>query len=139
MEHYFWLEETRVRRLKDFNDDHREITDFVQSIPRFQECDEEDVETWRACNAEKLGFQMLIHDEIIAFVQEESDPVDNETDEDEVNNNESSKCPSNADAFCALETGYEEQSDCCPTQILLLKRVRGVAKKRVYNGTTKNK
>ncbi|GFS52171.1 hypothetical protein TNCV_1105501 [Trichonephila clavipes] len=31
---------------KDFNDDHREeITDFVQSIPGFQECDEEDVET----------------------------------------------------------------------------------------------
>ncbi|GFX10629.1 jerky protein homolog-like [Trichonephila clavipes] len=27
---------------KDFNDDHRkEITDFVQSIPGFQECDEE--------------------------------------------------------------------------------------------------
>ncbi|GFY24440.1 uncharacterized protein TNCV_1014881 [Trichonephila clavipes] len=31
---------------KDFNDDHREeITDFVQSIPGFQECDEEDIET----------------------------------------------------------------------------------------------
>ncbi|GFY07152.1 glycerol-3-phosphate dehydrogenase [Trichonephila clavipes] len=35
---------------KNFNDDHREeITDFVQSIPGFQECDE-DVETpgWHA-------------------------------------------------------------------------------------------
>ncbi|GFY30509.1 uncharacterized protein TNCV_3522721 [Trichonephila clavipes] len=31
---------------KDFNDDHREeITDFVQSIPGFQECDEEDIGT----------------------------------------------------------------------------------------------
>ncbi|GFV99284.1 hypothetical protein TNCV_1512561 [Trichonephila clavipes] len=30
----------------DFNDDHREeITDFFQSIPGFQECAEEDVET----------------------------------------------------------------------------------------------
>ncbi|GFV46955.1 uncharacterized protein TNCV_3033521 [Trichonephila clavipes] len=38
---------------KDFDDDHREeITDFVQSIPRFQDCDEEDVETWMACDAE---------------------------------------------------------------------------------------
>ncbi|GFV37504.1 hypothetical protein TNCV_4968461 [Trichonephila clavipes] len=38
---------------KDFNDDHREeITDFVQSIPGFQECDKEDVETWMACDAE---------------------------------------------------------------------------------------
>ncbi|GFW52808.1 ATP-binding cassette sub-family G member 8 [Trichonephila clavipes] len=36
---------------KDFNDVHREITDFVQSIPGFQEC-EEDLETWMACDAE---------------------------------------------------------------------------------------
>ncbi|GFT14477.1 hypothetical protein TNCV_4004431 [Trichonephila clavipes] len=35
-----------LEREKDFNDDHREeITNFVQSIPGFQECDEEDVET----------------------------------------------------------------------------------------------
>ncbi|GFW68780.1 uncharacterized protein TNCV_3639951 [Trichonephila clavipes] len=50
---------------KDFNDDHREeITDFVQSIPGFQECDE-DVETWMACGAEDCGFQMLNDDEIV--------------------------------------------------------------------------
>ncbi|GFU28497.1 uncharacterized protein TNCV_1410341 [Trichonephila clavipes] len=37
---------------KDYNDDHRdEITDFVQSIPGFQECDE-DIETWMAIDAE---------------------------------------------------------------------------------------
>ncbi|GFU75644.1 uncharacterized protein TNCV_2863581 [Trichonephila clavipes] len=38
---------------KYFNNDHREeITDFVQSIPGFQECDEEDVETWMAFEAD---------------------------------------------------------------------------------------
>ncbi|GFU96757.1 uncharacterized protein TNCV_839821 [Trichonephila clavipes] len=38
---------------KDFYDDHREeITDFVQSIPGFQEGDEENVETWMTCDAE---------------------------------------------------------------------------------------
>ncbi|GFX97822.1 hypothetical protein TNCV_4904731 [Trichonephila clavipes] len=32
---------------KDVNDDHREeITNFVQLIPIFHDCDEEDVETW---------------------------------------------------------------------------------------------
>ncbi|GFW82894.1 nephrin [Trichonephila clavipes] len=55
---------------KDFNDDHgEEITDFVQSIPGFQECDE-DVETWMACDAEDCGFQMLNDDEIVTSVQE---------------------------------------------------------------------
>ncbi|GFU05487.1 hypothetical protein TNCV_3291281 [Trichonephila clavipes] len=58
-------------------------------------------------------------------VQEESSPVDDE-DEDN-NNNESSKGTSNADACSALETAmewYEKQPECCPTQLLLLKRTR---------------
>ncbi|GFS75607.1 hypothetical protein TNCV_3423921 [Trichonephila clavipes] len=71
---------------KDFNDDHREeITDLVQSIPEFQECDG-DIETWMAYDAEDCGFQMLNTDE-----QEESDPINDEKHEDEDNNkNESS-------------------------------------------------
>ncbi|GFU62114.1 hypothetical protein TNCV_2671601 [Trichonephila clavipes] len=48
---------------------------------------------------EDYGFQILNNDEIVVFVQEESDPVDDETDKDEDNNNESDKAPSNADAF----------------------------------------
>ncbi|PRD28635.1 UNVERIFIED_CONTAM: hypothetical protein NCL1_31773 [Trichonephila clavipes] len=58
-------------------------------------------------------------------------------DEDEDNNsNESSKGPSIDDAFSALETAvewYEQQSECCPTQLLLLKRIRDLAsEKRRY-------
>ncbi|GFW56275.1 uncharacterized protein TNCV_1877951 [Trichonephila clavipes] len=87
-----------------------------------------------ACNVEDWGFQMLNDDEIVTFVQEESDPVDDETDKDEDNNNnESSKGPSNADAFSALETAmewYEQQSECYPTQLMLLKRIRDLAAKK---------
>ncbi|GFU32456.1 uncharacterized protein TNCV_3720791 [Trichonephila clavipes] len=89
---------------KDFNDDHREeIIDFVQSIPGFQECDEDDVGTWMVCDAENCGFQLLSDDEIMTSMQEEFDPVDDEIDEDEDNNNsESSKDPSKADTLSAL-------------------------------------
>ncbi|GFX06471.1 hypothetical protein TNCV_3017051 [Trichonephila clavipes] len=58
-------------------------------------------------------------------MQEESDVVDDETGEDEDNNNESRKCLSNADAFSALETAmewYEQQTECCPDQLLMLKK-----------------
>ncbi|GFS54800.1 uncharacterized protein TNCV_3575501 [Trichonephila clavipes] len=76
------------------------------------------------CDAEGCGFQMLNEDEIATSVQEESDPVDDETEEGEDNhNNESGKGPSNADAFSVLETVmayYEQQPECCPTQLLLL-------------------
>ncbi|GFV46435.1 uncharacterized protein TNCV_3233241 [Trichonephila clavipes] len=75
---------------------------------------------------QKTGFQMLNVDEIVTSVQEESDPVDDKTDEYEDNNNESSKGPSNTDAFSALQTAmewWEQQPECCPTQLLLLNRI----------------
>ncbi|GFW86460.1 hypothetical protein TNCV_4332441 [Trichonephila clavipes] len=51
---------------------------------------------------------MASNSEIVTPVQEESDLVNNETDEDEDNNNdESIKGPSYADAFSALETAME--------------------------------
>ncbi|GFU61811.1 uncharacterized protein TNCV_4564581 [Trichonephila clavipes] len=71
------------------------------------------------------GFQMLNDDEIVTSMQVESDAADDETDEDKDNNNESSKGPTNAGAFSALETAmewYEQQSECCPAQLILLKR-----------------
>ncbi|PRD25836.1 UNVERIFIED_CONTAM: hypothetical protein NCL1_39752 [Trichonephila clavipes] len=87
-------------KTQDFNDDHMEVlTHFVQSIPGFQERDSEDIETWMACDVEHCGFKMLNDVEIIAYVLEESDPIDDKIDEDE----ERSKGPSNADAFSELE------------------------------------
>ncbi|PRD18963.1 UNVERIFIED_CONTAM: hypothetical protein NCL1_58899 [Trichonephila clavipes] len=66
--------------------------------------------TWMACVAEDCGFQILKDDEIVTSVHEESDPVDDETDEDKDNNNknnESITSPSNADVFYTLETAME--------------------------------
>ncbi|GFW24125.1 uncharacterized protein TNCV_4951691 [Trichonephila clavipes] len=114
---------------KEFNDNQREeITVFVQSIRRFQECVEENVRTRLPCNAEDWGFEMLNDNEIVTSVQKESDPDDDETDEDEDNNNESSKGLSNADPFPALETAMEWYEK--PTQLLLLKKVRNLAAKK---------
>ncbi|GFV36668.1 hypothetical protein TNCV_1033441 [Trichonephila clavipes] len=86
------------------------------------------------------GFQMLNDDEIVTSVQEESDPVDDEWDEDEDNNNESSKGPSNAVAFSALETAmkwYEQQSErCLNSTTAAQKNQRSCSvKTKVYNGT----
>ncbi|GFT84509.1 uncharacterized protein TNCV_3672111 [Trichonephila clavipes] len=121
------------------------MTDFAQSVPGFQVCDEEDTETWMTCDAEDCGFQMLNNDEIVTSVQEEFYPVDDETDEDEDNNNESSKGPSNTDAFSALETAtewYKQQSECLlsnsTTSAQKSQRSCG-EKTKVYNGTAKNK
>ncbi|GFX37931.1 hypothetical protein TNCV_3835321 [Trichonephila clavipes] len=90
-----------------------------------------------ACDAEDCGFQMLNDDEIVTSVQEESDLVYDETDEDEDNNNESSKGPSNADAFPALETANNNQS---AVFLITFAQERPCSEKtKVYNGTSKNK
>ncbi|GFX91223.1 hypothetical protein TNCV_1246381 [Trichonephila clavipes] len=48
---------------------------------------------------------MLNDDKIVTFVQAESDPVDDETDEDKNNNSESSKCPSKFwHVFCVRDS-----------------------------------
>ncbi|GFV40429.1 hypothetical protein TNCV_2535971 [Trichonephila clavipes] len=105
-----------------------------EDVETWMACDEEDVETWMACDAEDCGFQMLNDDEIVTSVQE-SDPVDDETDEyeDNNNNNKSSKGSSNADSFPALKATmewYEQQSVCCPTPLLLLKRIRDLVQRK---------
>ncbi|GFV61462.1 uncharacterized protein TNCV_2938041 [Trichonephila clavipes] len=82
----------------------------------FQDCAEEVVETWMACDAEDCGFQMLNDDEIMTSVQEEFIQV--------VRVHQ---------MLTALETAmewYEQQSECCPTQLLLLKRIRDIAAKK---------
>ncbi|GFX55576.1 uncharacterized protein TNCV_268641 [Trichonephila clavipes] len=98
------------------------------------------------CDAEDCGFQMLNDNEIVTFVQEESDPVDDETDEDEDNNNnnDSSKGSSNADAFYLLETAmhwYVFNIRVLSYSITAAQEnQRPFSEKTVvYNGTAKNK
>ncbi|GFT20118.1 hypothetical protein TNCV_4994791 [Trichonephila clavipes] len=96
------------------------------------------------CDADDCGFQMLSYDEIVNSVREESDSVDDEADEDE-DNNEYSKGPSNADAFSALDTAmecYEQQSECAvPLKYCCSRESETLhsEKTKVSNGTAMNK
>ncbi|GFU80122.1 uncharacterized protein TNCV_580021 [Trichonephila clavipes] len=75
---------------------------------------------------------MINNDEIMTSVQEESEPVNDETDKSENTNNENSNCPSNADVFSALHAAIEwyEQSEYCHIQLLLLKIIKNLAVKK---------
>ncbi|GFU62110.1 jerky protein homolog-like [Trichonephila clavipes] len=97
--------------------DEESVVAFAEKLNMKDVCymiaDSHERQGFQESNAEDYGFQILNNDEIVVFVQEESDPVDDETDKDEDNNNESDKAPSNADAFSALETAmvwYEQKS-----------------------------
>ncbi|GFU89600.1 uncharacterized protein TNCV_4599131 [Trichonephila clavipes] len=81
------------------------LLQLLESV-ELEECDE-DVEIWMTCDVEDCGFQMLNDCEFVTSVQE-SEPVDDETDEAEDNNNNgSSKGLSNTHAFSALEPAME--------------------------------
>ena len=102
-----------------------EITNLIQSIAGFQECDKEDANEWLESDTDP-GFQILNEDEVITCVQEKYNSTEIETDEDE-DDCDKNKGPSHAEAFVALETAmmwYERQHECCSTQLLLLKRLK---------------
>ncbi|GFV48596.1 hypothetical protein TNCV_5068811 [Trichonephila clavipes] len=46
------------------------LAEAWDSLERFQECNEEDVETWMACVAEGCGFNMLNDDDIASYMEE---------------------------------------------------------------------
>ncbi|GFW44614.1 hypothetical protein TNCV_4481591 [Trichonephila clavipes] len=114
------IQELTVEELNGRDIEKLKFLDSVRSEdPLTAENDEESV----AAFAEKLNMKDACY---MLAVARESDPVDDETDEDENNNDESSKAPSNVDTFSALEAvmeWYEQQSECCPTQLVLLKRI----------------
>ncbi|GFU04562.1 hypothetical protein TNCV_1516081 [Trichonephila clavipes] len=60
-----------------------------------------------ACDGEDWGFQMLINDEIVTSVLEESDPVDDEMDEEE-DNNGSSKDKKNSETLALSSSGIQK-------------------------------
>ncbi|GFY21497.1 hypothetical protein TNCV_1166451 [Trichonephila clavipes] len=66
-------------------------------------------------------------------------PEFQETDEDEENYNESSKGPSNADSFAALETAMEWYELSYSTTAAQENRRPCIEKTKMDNGTAKNK
>ncbi|GFW15671.1 hypothetical protein TNCV_3581691 [Trichonephila clavipes] len=77
-----------------------------------------------------MWISLLNDDEIVTSVQEEFNPVDDETDEDEDNNkNGSSKDPSNTDAR-QLRNGTNSNQSIVLLKLQLLKRIRDLAAKK---------
>lgn len=117
--------------------DQNNLNDFVDlfnEIPGFDDCDNDDAIDWLTTDANDPGYHVLDDDEIISSLQNQSG--DEESDDSSCDESISeSKGPSHAEAFAAFETGlewFERQTECCPAQLLFLKRLRDLAaRKRV--------
>lgn len=113
--------------------DLNEFVDLFSSIPGFTDCDRDDAVDWLNHDANDPGYQIFDDDEIVSSLKNPDEDHDNDS-----SSNESVDAPkktSHAEAFAAFETGlewFERQEECCPTQLLLLKRLRDLAaQKRV--------
>ncbi|PSN33438.1 hypothetical protein C0J52_17959 [Blattella germanica] len=99
--------------------------DSVLIEPRFQECDQENIQNWLECDVDDPGHQALTDDEIIASVIDDQDLCD----EAEVPSDEdcAEKGPSSEEAFHCLETAMkwvEQQEECDAVQLLCLKHLQ---------------
>jgi hypothetical protein len=110
-------EETDLNNLDDF-------VDLFNEISEFNDCNYDDAVDWLATDVNNLGYQILDSDEIISSLQ---------NDENDDSSKESIGTPkrsTSAEAFDAFETDlewFEKQAECCPTQLLLLKRLQDLA------------
>lgn len=127
---WFVSEEPEVEETNNLSD----FVNLFNEIPGFDDCNNDDAAEWLATDANDPGYHVLDDDGIVSSVQNQSEDEesnDSSCDED----GDESKGPSHAGAFAAFETGlewFERQAECCPTQLLLLKRLRDLAaQKRV--------
>ncbi|GFS91851.1 alpha-2 adrenergic receptor [Trichonephila clavipes] len=97
-----------MRRLLLAENDEESVAAFAEKLDMKDACYML-AEAWDSLERDyrlcPIDSRILNDDEIAISVQEESNPVDDEMDEDQDNNNnESSKGPSNADTLSALDT-----------------------------------
>ncbi|KAG8245417.1 hypothetical protein J6590_108198 [Homalodisca vitripennis] len=129
------LEKTR-ENIEPKVTDQEDVDEFLElygEIPGFSECDIQDTEDWLTMDNDP-GFQILNDEEIVSLVLAE-DTTQHDSDEDcNTDTAESTKNrPSHEEAFSAFNTAMswlEKQEESCPTQLLLLKRLRDLAAKK---------
>lgn len=108
--------------------DHlQDIANILPSIPGFSDCDHADVNAWLESDNDP-GYQIMDENDILNHVQESRDII--ETDNENEDLEEVVTGPTHEQAFTALNTAmawYEKQKESCPTQLILLKRIRDLA------------
>ncbi|XP_023247529.1 jerky protein homolog-like [Copidosoma floridanum] len=117
-----------------------EFASLIGNIPGFADCDKDDVEDWLNHDANDQGYQILDDDEIVSSIKNLDDDHDSDSSDNESLG--APKKPSHAEAFNAFETGlewFESQDECCPTQLLLLKRLRDLAAQKRVSSVRQSK
>ncbi|KFD64435.1 hypothetical protein M514_23459 [Trichuris suis] len=128
---------TKVRVWADGGRDDREELDeiirMLKSISICGECERSEVEGWLRSDSEAQGFQMMNDEEIVEFVSNKADMVEDEEQQVEETAGPST-IPWNNAAFQYLEQAlrwYEAQEECDRHVPLCLKSVRDLrAQKR---------
>ena len=108
-----------------------EICNIIERLPGFKECDTNGLCEWLESDIGDPRFQILTEDEIVdSVIAETNDQIVTDEEKcDEIDN----KGPTHSEAFDTFETAMawcERQSECCSTQLLLLKRMRDLAAKK---------
>nr|CAD7428512.1 unnamed protein product [Timema monikensis] len=114
-----------------------------KTLPGFEQCDELDAREWFESDGNDPGYQHLNDDKIVHQVIEDNDNGSNvrESDDDEEMDAEEAAGPSHSDAYEAFQTAMnwlERQPEGTATQLILLKRLRDMAAKKLIESTFEN-
>lgn len=110
-----------------------EVTALCQSIPGFEDCDEQDTNEWLDSDINEQGYQSFDDDKTLSIVTKADgdDALDSSDDDIEDTG------PSHADAFDAMNW-YKKQSECwINTTFIVEKTERSIRETMYFNNGAK--
>lgn len=129
-------EESKLTCPQEEENDLKEFVELFKALPGFSNCTLENARQWLHIDSSDPADQILSEDEIITSVkdniienEENSDVEDGYEGSDDIN------YPTHSEAFNAFDVAMEwceQQKDCSPEQLLLLKRLKDLAARKIW-------
>lgn len=116
--------------------DLKEFAELFKALPGFSKCTLENAREWLKIDSWDPGNQILNEDQIVTSVMINSQTEDSENSDLEEQTEDEGECnPTHSEAFNAFDLAMEwceQQKECSSDQLILLKRLKDLAAKKIW-------
>lgn len=129
-------EESKLTGPKEEESDLKEFVELFKALPGFSNCTLENAREWLHIDSSDPADQMLSEDEIVTSVKDNiMENEENSDVEDGYEGSDNINYPTHSEAFNAFDVAMEwceQQKECNPEQLLLLKRLKDLAARKIW-------
>lgn len=129
-------EELKLTCPQEEENDLKEFVELFKALPGFSNCTLENGREWLHIDSCDPADQMLSEDEIVTSVKDNiMENEENSEAEDGYEGSDDISYPTHSEAFNAFDVAMEwceQQKECTPEQLLLLKRLKDLAARKIW-------